>query len=204
MTIFAILLIGIGYFLCYQKIIPIPFSNPSNTTTNNGIFNEAEIRKALTKRTAVFVGEFSESVDSKKIPGLLDEYLPGDRQIIVPVTANFKYLFYFDEIGRIECDENNNIKLDLPPIHIQLEGGKIDWNNAKVNISWWRKNFEPEELAGIRDAAVNTLYDVAMNNSDYIREATFQAEKNIVEFFKEIGFDNVIVYKKSEIKIDKK
>lgn len=166
-------------------------------------FNEYEIRQRLTKKTAVYTGGFSQTIDSEKEPDIFEDFKWGERQIILPVKANFKYLFYLDEIGEIVCDENGVIRLTLPPIHLQEESCDVDWPNVREKVSWNRKNFTPEEKTRMKNIAEKYLIDIAEKNYEYKAKATQNAEKFLTKFFEDQGF-KVIIYKSTTIIFDKK
>ena len=166
-------------------------------------FNEYEIKQKLGKKFSYFVGSFKQTVDAEKEKDFFEDFKIGERQIILPVVANFKYLVYFDEIGEIVCDENGVVKFTLPPVHLQEESCDVDWLNVIEKVSWTRKSFTPEEKNRMKNAAEKYLIDVAEKNYDYRSKAIKNAEQALTNFFESLGF-KVIIYKSTTIILDKK
>ena len=200
-----------GLFGNYQQS---PKSDEKNVTSSDDgttittddykvTFDEYEIRQKLAKRTAFYSGGFSQTIDSEKEPDIFEDFKWGERQILLPVRANFKYLFYLDEIGEIVCDDNGIVKLTLPPIHLQEESCDVDWLNVVEKVSWNRKNFTPEEKTRMKNIAEKYLIDIAEKNYEYKAKATQNAEQILTAFFNELGF-KVIIYKTTTIILDKK
>lgn len=166
-------------------------------------FNEYEIKQTLSKKFTVYVGSFEQKVDAEKEKDFFEDFKPGERQIVMPVIARFKYLVYFDEIGEIVCDDEGVVRFTLPPIHLQEESCDVDWANVKEKVSWTRKSFTPEEKNRMKDAAEKYLIDMAEKNYNYRAKALQNAEKTLTNFFESLGF-KVIIYKSTNIIFDKK
>jgi hypothetical protein len=187
-----------------EKIVTSSDEGTTITTDDYKVtFDEYEIRQKLAKRTAFYSGGFSQTIDSEKEPDIFEDFKWGERQILLPVRANFKYLFYLDEIGEIVCDDNGIVKLTLPPIHLQEESCDVDWLNVVEKVSWNRKNFTPEEKTRMKNIAEKYLIDIAEKNYEYKAKATQNAEQILTAFFNELGF-KVIIYKTTTIILDKK
>ncbi|MBR4624699.1 MAG: DUF4230 domain-containing protein [Alphaproteobacteria bacterium] len=186
----------------------------TETTTNNSEtetttetedykvkFSEYEIKKKLTNEFSFHIGGFQEKVDAEKEPDFFEDFKIGERQIILPVIANFKYIVYFDEIGEIVCDEEGVVRFTLPPIHLQEESCEIDWTHVIEKVSWTRKSFTPEEKNKMKNAAEKYLTDLASKNYNYRSKALQNAETKLTDFFESMGF-KVIIYKSTNIIID--
>lgn len=185
---------------------PTVVSEPETTVATkdyNVKFNEYEVKQKLDKKVAFYVGSFKQTVDAEKEKDFFEDFKVGERQIILPVQASFRYVIYFDEIGEIVCDENGVVKFTLPPIHLVEEWCDVDWPNVKEKVSWTRKSFTPEEKNRMKNAAEKYLVDVAEKNYNYRSKAISEAERWLTSFFATLGF-KVIIYKNTNVIIDKK
>ena len=160
-------------------------------------FDEAEIRQRLNERTAFHVAEFSLTIDAEKEKDFFEDFKVGQRQILLPVKANFKYLFYLDEMGEITCDEKGVIRLKLPPLHLQMESCSIVWDSIVDNRTLLRRlwSFTADEKARMRNDAAKCMAETAKKQVMYQKQAADKAEEVLRSIFSSLNYDNVIVYK---------
>ena len=161
------------------------------------IFDEAEIRQRLNGQTPFHVGEFSLTIDAEKEKDFFEDFKIGQRQILLPVKANFKYLFYLEEIGEIKCDEKGVIRFKLPPLHLQLESHHIEWDSVVDNRTLVRKlfPFTAEEKARMEKDAVRCMTETAKKQVVYQKQAADKAEDVLKTIFNALHYDKIIVYK---------
>ncbi len=161
------------------------------------VFDEAEVRQRLNGQMAFHVAEFTLTIDAEKEKDFFEDFKPGQRQILMPVKANFKYLFYLEEIGEINCDENGVIRFKLPPLHLQIESCYIVWDSIVDNRTLVRKlfPFTADEKTRMRNDAARCMTETAKKQVIYQKQAADKAEDVLKTIFHSLKHDNIIVYK---------
>ena len=161
------------------------------------VFDEAEVRQRLNNQVAFHVAEFSITIDAEKEKDFFEDIKVGQRQILMPVKANFKYLFYLEEIGEIKCDDKGVIRMKMPPLHLQIESCSIEWDSIVDNRTLLRKffPFTADEKTRMKNDAARCMAETAKKQVVYQKQAADKAEDVLKTIFHSLHHENVIIYK---------
>ncbi len=157
---------------------------------------KSDIKKMLNREMAVHVAQQTVRSDAEYyVDGTWEDFknLFGDRQITIPVEANFKYTMYFSEISDIRID-GRVITLTLPTPHMELESCKPLWDEAVENVGLLRSKFSVKEKKNIAKGAIEDLCNMALRDKSNVTAANRIAESQLESLFDHYGYEVIVNY----------
>ena len=158
--------------------------------------NLDEARDMLNHETAMYIAHQKiTSNASKQVEGTIESIKTffGNREILLPVEANFKYTIVFSEIDDIKID-GRTITLTLPRTHLELDNYNVLWDEVRENVGLLRSSFSQKEKDEIVAVAKEELKTKACENTKYIDATNRIAKEQLNKLFGNLGYDVVVNY----------
>ncbi len=181
-----------GKLTCLLIILLLCFAGCETRTE----LKKSDIKQMLNRETAVHVAQQTVRSNAEYyVTGTWEDIKNffGDRQITIPVEANFKYTIYFSEISDIRID-GREITLTLPTPHMELESCKPLWDKTVENVGLLRSKFSTKEKKDIAKSAIEDLCNIALRDKSNVTAANRVAESQLESLFGSYGYDVIVNY----------
>ena len=181
-----------GKLTCLLIILLLCFAGCETRTE----LKKSDIKQMLNRETAVHVAQQTVRSNAEYyVTGTWEDIKNffGDRQITIPVEANFKYTIYFSEISDIRID-GREITLTLPTPHMELESCKPLWDKTVENVGLLRSKFSTKEKKDIAKSAIEDLCNIALRDKSNVTAANRVAESQLESLFGYYGYDVIVNY----------